>query len=100
MALEIDPQYKKMYLLDKQRGRISLFTCPVEGCDWQTDQGPGALRMHILIKGDPKCEGRFCKEHADYVSAHPEVQRKDWVQYLARFPSMLHGDTEIGHIKE
>jgi hypothetical protein len=100
MTLEIDPQYRKMYLLDKKKGSISLFTCPVEGCGWQTDQGPGALRMHILLKGDPKCEGRFCKEHKEYVEAHPETMKRDWVQYLASFPSALHGDTEIGHIKE
>ncbi len=73
MTMEIDSKYKRFYLLDKQKGHISVFTCPVEGCGFQTDQGPGALRMHMIIMGDPKCKGRYCKEHEEYVAAHPET---------------------------
>ncbi len=98
--MEIDERYKRYYLLDKQRGSISLFTCPVEGCGFQTDQGPGALRMHMVIKADPKFVGRHCKKHEAFVAAHPETQLQDWVQYLAKFPSALHEDAEITNVKE
>jgi len=100
MTMEIDSKYKRFYLLDKQKGHISVFTCPVEGCGFQTDQGPGALRMHMIIMGDPNCKGRYCKEHEEYVAAHPETTKLEWVHYLAKFPSVLHLDAEIGHIKE
>jgi hypothetical protein len=100
MTYEIDPKYKRYYLLDKKRGGISLFTCPVEGCNYQTDQGPGSLRMHMLINADPKCKGRHCKKHEEYVAAYPETTKLEWVRYLAQFPSTLHEDIEIGHIKE
>jgi hypothetical protein len=100
METEIDPRYKRFYLLDNQRGSISLFTCPVEGCNFQTDQGPGALRMHMIISADPNCKGRHCKEHEKYVVEHPETRSQDWVHYLAKFPSRLHSDAEIGRIRE
>ncbi len=98
--MEIDDKYRGYYVLDKQRGSISLFTCPVEGCGFQTDQGPGALRMHMIIKADPKCVGRHCREHEAYVTGHPETQSSQWVQYLAKFPSALHTDAEITNVKE
>ena len=100
MALEIDPRYKKYYLLDKKRGTIDQFVCPVEGCGFQTDQGPGALRMHLIISADPNCKGRHCKVHEEFVREHPESVGLDWVRYLAQFPSKLHEDTEIGNVKE
>jgi hypothetical protein len=56
--------------------------------------------MHMIIKADPKCMGRHCKEHEHYVSEHPETTSIGWVQYLSKFPSMLHAEAEIGHIKE
>ena len=100
MALEIDPQYKKFYLLDHKRGSITQFTCPVEGCDWRTDQGPGALRMHLMLKADPNCKGGYCKEHEAFVKANPDTVGLNWVHYLSKFPSASHGDTEIGKVKE
>ena len=98
--MEIDPKYKRYYLLDKQKGHISLFTCPVEGCGFQTDQGPGALRMHLIIRADPGCRGRYCKEHEQYVIAHPETISQEWVRYLAKFPSVLPQDAGITNVKE
>jgi hypothetical protein len=98
--MEIDSKYNRYYLLDKEHGHISLFTCPIEGCGFQTDQGPGALRMHMIIKADPGCKGQFCKEHEQYVAAHPDIRSQDWVRYLAKFPSTLHLDAGITNIKE
>jgi hypothetical protein len=100
MTLEIDAKYKRYYLLDEKRGSIDQFLCPVEECGFQTDQGPGALRMHMIISADPNCKGRHCKKHEEYVAANPEAADLVWVRYLAQFPSKLHADTEIGKIKE
>ncbi len=87
MPIEIDDKYKRYYLLDKEKGSISQFVCPVEGCDFQTDQGPGALRMHMIIKADPKCTGRYCQKHEEFVKANPESVKMDWVRYLSQFPA-------------
>ena len=100
MSLEIDAKYKRYYLLDKQRGSIAQFVCPVEGCEWQTDQGPGALRMHIVISADPNCVGRHCEKHEEFVRANPDSTSMEWVRYLSQFPSKIHVDTDIGKIRE
>ncbi|MGD0802955.1 MAG: hypothetical protein ABSA11_02655 [Candidatus Bathyarchaeia archaeon] len=72
----------------------------MEGCNLQTDQGPGALRMHMLISADPNCRGRHCKKHEEFVREHPDSVSQEWVHYLAKFPSKIHTDTEIDVIKE
>jgi hypothetical protein len=100
MTIEIDAKYKQYYLLDKKKGSIDQFVCPVEGCGFQTDQGPGALRMHMVISADPNCKGRHCKKHEEFVREHPETVSLQWVHYLAKFPSKLHSETEISNIKE
>ncbi len=100
MTLEIDPKYKRYCLLDKNSVSIDQFLCPVEGCAWQTDQGPGALRMHMIISADPNCKGRHCEKHEDFVREHPDSTSMEWVRYLSQFPSKLHADTEIAKIKE
>ena len=72
----------------------------MKGCDYQTDQGPGSLRMHMIINADPKCTGRYCKEHEAYVAANPETISQEWVRYLAKFPSVLHLDAGVTNVKE
>jgi hypothetical protein len=100
MTLEIDDKYKRYYLLDQKRGSIDQFVCPVEGCGFQTDQGPGALRMHMVISSDPNYKGRYCKKHEEFVKEHPDIVSLQWVHYLAKFPSKLNAETEISNIKE
>jgi hypothetical protein len=56
--------------------------------------------MHLIIRADPGCRGRYCKEHEQYVIAHPETISQEWVRYLAKFPSVLHQDAGITNVKE
>ncbi len=56
--------------LDGQR--VERFACLVEGCGFTTKLGPGALRMHLLLKADPMKESRYCSSHEEYCRAYEE----------------------------
>ena len=97
---ELDPRFVKYVSISDDYSMIEQFTCPVEGCGYQTDQGPGSLRMHMLIAADPSIKGRYCPRHEAFMKAHPGEMTLEGIRYLAHFPSMLHLDTSIKHIKE
>ena len=97
---EIEPRFLKYVSISDDYSTIEQFTCPVEGCNYQTDQGPGALRMHMVIAADPKIKARYNPQHEAFIKANPEEMTIKGVQYLAQFPSSLHLDTSIKHIKE
>jgi hypothetical protein len=98
--LEIEQKYLKYIKLNDDGTVIDQFTCPVDGCDFETDQSPGALRMHMIIKADPKITGRYCPRHEGFYRSHQDELTLRGVSYIARFPSKLHLDTMIGNVKE
>jgi hypothetical protein len=97
---DIEPRFAKYISISKDYSMIEEFTCPVEGCNYKTDQGPGSLRMHMVIAADPNMKGRYCPRHQAFVNANPDDMTLDGVRYLAKFPSNLHLDTSLKHIKE
>ncbi len=97
---DIDPRFVKYVSISDDYSMIEQFTCPVEGCDFRSDQGPGSLRMHMVIAADPNMKGRYCPQHQAFMNANPGEMTLDGVRYLARFPSSLHLDTSLKHIKE
>jgi len=97
---ELDPRYEKYVSISDDYSMIEQFTCPVEGCSYQTDQGPGSLRMHMLIASDPKIKGRYCPLHEAFMMANPDEMTIEGIQYLTHFPSMLHLDTAIKNVRE
>lgn len=97
---EINPHFAKYVIINADYSMIEQFKCPVEGCSFQTDQGPGALRMHILISADQKLKGRYNQQHEAFMKANPDEMTIEGVRYLAQFPSIFHLDTAIKHIKE
>ena len=97
---EIAPNFRKYVSIREDYSMIEQFKCPVEGCGWESDQGPGALRMHILITADPNLKGRYNPKHEAFLKANPDEMTMEGVHYLSQFPSSLHLDTSIKHIKE
>jgi hypothetical protein len=97
---EIAQSFRKYVTISSDYSMIEQFKCPVEGCGWETDQGPGALRMHILITADPNVKGRYNPNHEEFLKTNPNEMTLDGVRYLAQFPSSLHLDTSIKHLKE
>ncbi len=51
MATQIPEKLRKYCSLAEGEDIIDRFVCPV--CDFSTRLGPGAIRMHVLMKSDP-----------------------------------------------
>jgi len=86
MNINIPEKLKKYVKLSQDGTVIDVFKCPVPGCSYTTRLGPGAVRMHVLIKGDPMSETRYCTEHEAYLKAHESELSLDTVRELASFP--------------
>ena len=85
MTLKIPANLQKYVVLSEEDDIIDFFKCPVDGCKFTTRLGPGAVRMHILIKADPKVEGRYDKQHEEYAKK-ADMLNMDFVKTLAEFP--------------
>jgi hypothetical protein len=86
MSLEIrDPLMKYVRLTEDGR-YIERFACPVEGCEFTTKLGPGALRMHMLLRADSTKESRYCSDHEQYFRAFQDELGLDVVRYLSSLP--------------
>jgi hypothetical protein len=97
---DMNPRFQKYVSISDDYSMIEQFTCPVEGCSFQTDQGPGALRMHMLIAADPNLKGRYNPQHEAFIKANPNEMTIEGVRYLAQFKSSFHLDASIKNIKE
>ncbi|MBD3205750.1 hypothetical protein GF319_05320 [Candidatus Bathyarchaeota archaeon] len=85
MTLKIPANLQKYVVLSEEGDIVDRFKCPIEGCKFTTRLGPGAVRMHILIKADPKVEGRYDKQHEEFAK-NAEILDMDYVKTLAEFP--------------
>lgn len=88
MALEIPVDLQKYCILTENKDCIDKFVCPVEGCGYTTRLGAGAIRMHLILKSDPTCEARYCKDHELYYKSHGDELGLEEVRMLAAFPKM------------
>jgi hypothetical protein len=86
MSLEIRDPLRKYVRLTEDGNLIERFACPVEGCGFTTKLGPGALRMHLLLKADPTKESRYSSAHEEYCRDHEEELGLDVIRYLSRMP--------------
>lgn len=89
MALEIREDLRKYCVLNEDGTCIDKFVCPVEGCGFSTKLGPGALRMHLLLRSDPTIEGRYCEAHDSFCSSHASDLGMDVVRYLNTLPRLV-----------
>lgn len=85
MTLQIPENLKKYCSLAEGEDIIDRFVCPVEGCDFNTRLGPGAIRMHMLIKSDPMAV-TYEAGHEEFFKAHLDELTVDSVKGLARIP--------------
>lgn len=84
MSLNI-PENLRVYVnLTEQEDRINLFKCPV--CSFRTQLGPGALRMHLLLKSDPMVETQYDPSHEEYMKTTEFTI--ETVKELAAFPKI------------
>ena len=86
MSLNIPENLRKYCLLSEDASIIDKFKCPVPGCTFSTRLGPGAVRMHVLLKADPLHESRYCPEHEAYFRANESELSMDTVRALAHLP--------------
>ena len=86
MQLEIPNELKKYCKLSKDRSFIKSFGCPVNGCNYKTSLGPGALRMHIILGSDPELESRYNEEHEKFYLEHTNELGRSFVRELSRLP--------------
>ena len=83
MTLEIPEKYEKYVVLDEDEEKIKKFECPL--CDFETKQGPGALRMHLVLNSDPNIESRYDGEHEE-ASKKEQIYKLNAVRELSEFP--------------
>ncbi len=88
MTLQIPENLKKYCSLAEGEDIIDRFVCPVEGCDFNTRLGPGAIRMHMLIKSDPMAV-TYVPDHEDFLKTHLDELTISSVKNLARIPYRL-----------
>ena len=86
IALEIEADLRKYCLLKEDGTCIDKFVCPVEGCGFATKLGPGALRMHLLMKSDPNVESRYCEAHERFCHANIHELGMDAIRLLSSLP--------------
>lgn len=86
MSLNIPENLKKYIILSEDATIIDRYKCPVPGCDFKTRLGPGAVRMHVLIKADPMSKTRYSPDHEEYFKIHESELSLDTVRALASFP--------------
>jgi hypothetical protein len=86
MSLNIPEQLKKYCIVSTDGTIIDRFKCPVPGCEFKTRLGPGAVRMHILIKADPRSDTRYSPEHEEYFKQYESELTLDTVRDLAKIP--------------
>ena len=89
MSLNIPESLKKYCILAEEDTIIDWFKCPVPGCDYTTRLGPGAVRMHVLIKADPMSKTRYSPDHEEYWKEFESDLSMDNVRVLSNIPHRL-----------
>ena len=89
MSLNIPESLKKYCILAEDDTIIDMFKCPVPGCNFATRLGPGAVRMHVLIKADPMSKTRYSADHEEYWKEFESDLSMDNVRVLANIPHRL-----------
>ena len=83
MTALIPENLKKYCSLAEGEDIIDRFVCPV--CDFSTRLGPGAIRMHLLMKADPLSKV-YEVGHEEFYKANQMDITIDAVKKLAEIP--------------
>ncbi len=84
MSFNIPDKLRKYVLLTTDGKKIDRFKCPIPGCNFTTRLGPGALRMHMLMKSDPNVTNRYDVQHEKYFEEN--LFEMDDVRTLSLIP--------------
>ena len=83
MATQIPEKLRKYCSLAEGEDIIDRFVCPV--CDFSTRLGPGAIRMHMLMKSDPLAKV-YEAGHEEFYKANRSDLTIDSIKELAVIP--------------
>jgi len=83
--INIPQELHKYVVLTPSGDQVDRFKCPVQGCDYSTRLGPGALRMHMILKADPKVPSRHDAQHEEYFKQGLVID-KEQVKILGEAP--------------
>jgi hypothetical protein len=71
---DIDEKFMSYIEINEEKKRIESYKCPVSGCRFKTNAGPGAIRMHtILAQG----KSLMKDESGEYAWAQTGVSRNN-----------------------
>lgn len=85
MSISVPQELQKYVVLTQLGDYIDRFKCPVPGCDYTTRLGPGALRMHMILKADPNVPSRYDTQHEEYFKLNM-ILDKEQVKILGDYP--------------
>lgn len=95
----IDKRFLPYIELNQELKRIESYKCPVPGCSFQTKQGPGAVRMHTIMRNqdvvssdDP--EGLDHKAHIEYFKKNKVLTLED-IKMLARTDTRQYSEKDV-----
>lgn len=83
MTTQIPEKLRKYCSLAESEDIIDRFVCPV--CDFSTRLGPGAIRMHMLMKSDPLATV-YEAGHEEFYKANRADLTIDSIKQLAVIP--------------
>jgi hypothetical protein len=85
MTLQIPENLKKYCSLAEGEDIIDRFVCPIEGCGFDTRLGPGAIRMHMMMKSDP-LSAVYEDGHETFYKEHQSELTMNSIKELAKVP--------------
>ena len=111
---DIDERFMPYIVINEEKKRIESYKCPVLGCNFTTNQGPGKVRMHTIIvqsksalkdesgeyvwaqKGSTsaKPEGWDIQAHIDYFKENDFLTLNDVIE-LARTDTRPYSERDI-----
>lgn len=83
--LNIPKELQKYVVLTENGEHVDRFKCPVPGCDYVTRLGPGALKMHMILRADPKVPTRYDQGHEEYFKNNMVLDREQ-IKMLSDYP--------------
>lgn len=83
MVIQIPENLRKYCSLAEGEDIVDRFVCPV--CDFSTRLGPGAIRMHMIMKSDPLATV-YEAGHEEFYKANHTDLTIDSIKELAAIP--------------
>jgi hypothetical protein len=69
---DIDDLFMPYIEINEEKKRIESYKCPVPGCGFKTNKGPGAVRIHTILV---QSKSSLKDESGEYVWAQTGVTR-------------------------